>query len=159
MKPTKDKWEEELEKEWHMSFASGDDRLKYPTQYYIFKNFIRSLIAKERQEEREMLANGIDEKTVSFLFKKALQAQREEIRGMVEGMKKNEAPIVECPECKGVGHLGHDMSDTRPEHIENGECQTCPVACPACEGKKEIEYLDFEKVTYNKALDDIIKKI
>lgn len=52
MKPTKDKWEEEFDKEldnWLCENKSGLCNCKF----YEVKDFIRILIAKERKEERE----------------------------------------------------------------------------------------------------------
>jgi hypothetical protein len=51
---------------------------------------------------------------------------------------------VDCPECHGDGFTSeHDPNDMRPEHIQDGDCRTCPVQvqCEWCEAEGKIEQL------------------
>ncbi len=42
-------WEVKYERGWRMDFPSGDSRLKYPTQFYRIKDFIR-IVVQEAEE-------------------------------------------------------------------------------------------------------------
>lgn len=51
-----------------------------------------------------------------------------------------------CPECNGDGFTQeHDPNDMRPEHIELGECLTCPVQvqCDYCQGTGIVDNEDI----------------
>jgi hypothetical protein len=86
--------------------------------------------------------------------KKIRAQERKRIVEIVERMK--EVDLEKCPECDGVGHLGHDMLDQRPEHIDNGDCQTCPVQCHACLGDGEVEIPNLER---NKVLQELKEEL
>ena len=51
--------------------------------------------------------------------------------------------VIKCKICEGSGFLiekGHDPNDMRPEHLNDGDCITCPVqiqiACNNCNNEK-----------------------
>jgi len=47
-----------------------------------------------------------------------------------------------CTFCNGDGLTSeHDLTDQRPEHYNNGDCQTCPVQaqCNNCEAKGYVQ--------------------
>ena len=50
-----------------------------------------------------------------------------------------------CKNCDGARHLGHDMTDGRPEHYNDGDCQTCPVKCEDCNGTGTINVAQATK--------------
>ncbi len=47
----------------------------------------------------------------------------------------------ECKTCGGCGwYKDHDMNDTRTEHYEDGDCQSCPIQVE-CEECKENGFI------------------
>ena len=88
MKPTKDKWEDEFDKKFTVSDFSSSSDIKYvlgKTSEEI-KTFIRSLIAKERQEERERIIR-IGEDMIAGCTRKKCFKDHEAIKTYIKNIK------------------------------------------------------------------------
>jgi RecJ-like exonuclease len=55
--------------------------------------------------------------------------------------------MMKCKNCDGEGWTAeHDPSDTSHEHMQEGQCSSCPVqmGCDTCQGTGMVE--DFDEL-------------